>query len=45
MNKKYIVRLTPEERAQIKELVSKGKAAAYKIRYANTLLMAEADGA
>ena len=32
MNKNYIVRLTEEERLILTELVSKGKAAAYKIR-------------
>lgn len=36
--KKYIVRLTEEERFGLKELVSKGKAAAYKIKHANVLL-------
>ncbi|WP_279512406.1 hypothetical protein [Candidatus Thiosymbion oneisti] len=38
MNKKYIVRLTEEERAQLSELVNKGQAAAYKIKHANVLL-------
>ena len=44
MNKRYIVRLTSEERGQLKALVSKGKTAAYKIQHANILLMADADG-
>ena len=44
MNKKYIVRLTDQERQELKELVSKGRAAAYKIRHANILLLADADG-
>jgi transposase len=44
MNKKYIVRLTDEEREQLIELTTKGKAAAYKIRHANILLKADADG-
>lgn len=44
MVKKYIVRLTEEERARLKELVSKGKAAAYKIKHANVLLMVDAGG-
>ena len=44
MNKKYIVRLTADEREQLKGLVSKGKAAAYKIKHANVLLKADADG-
>lgn len=42
--KKYIVRLNEEERNQLHELVSKGKAAAYKIRHAHILLKADADG-
>ena len=44
MNKKYVVRLTAEERALLTEIVSKGKAAAYKIRHANILLKVDADG-
>lgn len=44
MNKKYIVRLTEEERCMLTDLVSKGKAAAYKIKHANVLLKVDADG-
>ena len=44
MNKKYIVRLTDEEREQLAELTRKGKAAASKIRHAQILLKADADG-
>jgi len=44
MNKKYIVRLTGEERKHLEEFVSKGKRAAYKIKHANILLKADADG-
>ena len=44
MNKKYIVRLREEERAQLTELVNKGQAAAYKIKHANVLLKVDADG-
>lgn len=44
MNKKYIVRLSDEERRQLTELTSKGKAAAYKIRHAHILLKADTDG-
>jgi transposase len=44
MNKKYIVRLTPEERDHLEEFVSKGRRAAYKIKHANILLKADADG-
>ncbi len=43
MNKKYIVRLTDEEREYLNELVSKGKSAAYKIKHANILLKTDAD--
>ncbi|MBT9141415.1 MAG: hypothetical protein DDT30_02007 [Dehalococcoidia bacterium] len=42
--KKYIVRLTNEERGQLTELTRKGKAAAYKIRHAHILLKADVDG-
>ena len=44
MNKKYIVRLTEEEREHLEEFVSKGKRAAYKIKHAHMLLKADADG-
>jgi transposase len=44
MSKKYIVRLSDAERAQLTELTRKGKAAAYKIRHAQILLKADADG-
>ena len=44
MNKKYIVRLSDEERAQLTELTRKGTVAAYKIRHAQILLKADADG-
>jgi len=43
MNKKYIVRLTQEEREELKRLISKGRTAAYKIKHANILLKADAD--
>jgi hypothetical protein len=42
--KKYIVRLDDDERGRLQRLVRAGKAAAYKIRHANMLLMADADG-
>lgn len=45
MNKKYIVRLTEQEREQLDAVIRKGKAAAYKIKHANILLKADADGA
>jgi len=44
MTRKYIVRLNEEERGQLTELVSKGKAAAYKIKHANVLLKIDANG-
>lgn len=44
MNKKYIVRLTENERQELTELVNLGRAAAYKIKHANILLKADADG-
>jgi transposase len=45
MSKKYIVRLTQEERAELTALVSRGKAAAQKIKHANILLKIDADAA
>jgi hypothetical protein len=46
--KKYIVKLSPEEREQLTELIQKGKAAARKLLRARILLKAdtsdEADG-
>jgi transposase len=44
MNKKYVVRLTEEERGTLKALVSKGKTQAYRIRHATILLTVDADG-
>jgi hypothetical protein len=44
MNKKYIVRLTPEEREGLEKTVKKGKGAASRIKHANILLKADADG-
>ena len=43
MKKKYIVRLTGEERQALTELISKGRTQAYKIRHAHILLRADAD--
>ncbi len=39
--KKYIVTLTDEERAELEELVSKGKNPAYKVNHARILLLAD----
>lgn len=44
MNKRYVVRLTEQEREHLHALIRKGKAAAYKIKHANILLKADADG-
>jgi transposase len=44
MKTKYVARLTQEERAELIDLVSKGKAAAQKIKHANVLLKIDADG-
>jgi len=44
MNKRYIVRLTDEERRYLHKLVSTGVAAAYKIKHAYILLKVDADG-
>jgi transposase len=44
MKKKYIVRLSDEERQQLSEIIKKGKSAAHKIRHANMLLKADEDG-
>ena len=44
MNKRYAVRLSAQEQEQLKALVSKGKASAYKIKHANILLAADVNG-
>ena len=41
MSKKYIVRLSSDERSKLEGLVSKGKAAAYKRLHAQILLKAD----
>ena len=45
MQKKYIVRLTDEERQQCEEVVDKLKGTSQKVKRANILLKADADGA
>ncbi len=45
MGKKYIVRLTEEERERLRGLVTKGRASARKIVHAQVLLKTDADGA
>ncbi len=42
--KKYIVTLTEEEQSQLKDLVSKGKGAAYRIKHAHILLNSDENG-
>lgn len=44
MAKKYVVRLSAEEREQLESLVKKGKTQAYRIKHANILLAVDADG-
>lgn len=44
MNKKYIVRLSDQERRGLEQLSAKGKTVAYGIRHAHILLKADADG-
>lgn len=44
MRKRYVVRLTSEERADLEAMVSKGKMAAYRIKHANILLAADVEG-
>ena len=44
MEKKYIVRLTDEERKILREVVKKLKGTSQKVRRAQVLLKADADG-
>ena len=44
MRKKYVVRLTDSERATLREIVKTLKGSSQKVRRANILLMADADG-
>ena len=44
MNKKYFVRLTAAERATVEQIVRKLKGSSQKVRRANILLKADADG-
>jgi hypothetical protein len=44
MNKKYIVRLTDDERQQLVHLTKSGKTAASKIKHAHSLLQVDANG-
>lgn len=42
--KKYIVRLTDEERIRLEDIVRRGKAQAFKIQHARILLKVDAEG-
>jgi len=42
MSKKYVAKLTPEERAELEGVVKKGKAAGWKIQRAHALLKLDA---
>ena len=42
--KKYVVRLSDEERKRLTDMVTKGKAQAYRIKHANILLKADVEG-
>ena len=44
MPKRYIVRLSEEERQYLQDLVSKGKSVAYRIKHANILLNIDVNG-
>ena len=44
MQKKYIVRLTGEERSELGNLVKTGTTQAYRIKHANILLAVDVDG-
>ena len=44
MKKKYIVRLTEEERGELKSVIGKLKGTSQKVRRAHVLLKADADG-
>jgi len=43
MAKKYVVRLTPDERQQLIDLTNTGKSSARTIKHANVLLLADAN--
>jgi len=44
LQKKYIVRLSAEERGELEAMVTRGKGVAYKIKHANILLAADVGG-
>ena len=44
MKKRYVVKLTPEEREQLEHLVNRGREAAYRRRHAQVLLWVDEGG-
>jgi len=44
MNKKYVVRLTEDERARLEKITQKGNGSAYRIKHAHILLQADVNG-
>ena len=44
MSKRYVVRLSEEERKELQSLVKKGTVKAYRVKHANILLKADANG-
>jgi transposase len=44
MVKKYVVRLSEQERRDLESLIKKGTVKAYRVKHANILLKADADG-
>ena len=44
MNKKFIVRLTDDERSRLSVMTTTGRASAFSIKHANIVLKADADG-
>lgn len=44
MGKKYVVRLSEEEHKELQSLVKKGTVKAYRVKHANILLKADANG-
>ena len=44
MNKRYIVRLTDDERQRLVHMTKSGKTAAYKLKHAHILLQVDVDG-
>ena len=43
MKKRYVVKLTSEERSQLEGIVNRGREAAYRRRHAQVLLLVDVD--